>query len=310
MEGQQFGHRPDVVGEAGGHGGRTGLSLRLGEGIMRRTEVVHGPNQIHPQMQHALAANAVAGAPHQAGQTGAEGGIEPLDVRGVQGPAPLRHLQQLHQVLQTANHLHHTPPFVGLDHLADDHIGPGHQALAPLIPGDKGYVEKDGYGSIKSIGSPEAQSRGDTGRFISDTAVDRDHPQVRQVKQGFHGPFAQRCISWASGNGPAHLRQQDDRAISSVPSRIRASSQERLSSWWTSWGTRALTQTLASTTMVRVPAVVHELHSWQTRAPATCVQFPLPACPGCAMLSLFVLLPRVGMARQPVSGRPRRGPGK
>ena len=32
-------------------------------------------------MHHALAANAVVGAPHQAGQTGAEGGIEPLNLK-------------------------------------------------------------------------------------------------------------------------------------------------------------------------------------------------------------------------------------
>ena len=97
---------------------------------MERTEVVHGPDQTHAQMQHALAANAVAGAPRPAGQTGAKGGIEPLDVRGVQSSAPCERLQQLGQGLrslhQTANYPHHTPPFVGLDHLADDHIGPGY----------------------------------------------------------------------------------------------------------------------------------------------------------------------------------------
>jgi len=92
MKVKQFRNRPDVLGEASGHGRCAAMALGVGQGVVGRTEVVHRADQVHAQGQHALAPGAIAGTPHQAGQAGAEGGIQALDVGGVQGlpPRPTR----------------------------------------------------------------------------------------------------------------------------------------------------------------------------------------------------------------------------
>ena len=88
MNVKPFRNRPDVVGETGGHGRCAAMVLGVGQGVVGRPAVVHRADQVHAQGHHALAPGARAGMPHQAGQAGAEGGMQALDGGGVHGLTP------------------------------------------------------------------------------------------------------------------------------------------------------------------------------------------------------------------------------
>ena len=63
MNVKQCRNRPDVVGEAGGHGRWAAMALGVGQGVVGRTEVVHRADQVHAQGHHAVAPGAIAGTP-------------------------------------------------------------------------------------------------------------------------------------------------------------------------------------------------------------------------------------------------------
>ena len=115
-------NRPDVVGEAGGHGRWAAMALGVGQGGVGRPAGVHRADQGHAQGHHAVAPGARAGTPHQAGQAGADGGMQALAGGGVHGLPPARRGQPLiqgrcgarHQAAHTA---HHATALVLRDHL-------------------------------------------------------------------------------------------------------------------------------------------------------------------------------------------------
>jgi len=92
MNVQPFRNRPDVVGEAGSHGRWAAMALGVGQGGVGRPAGVHRADQGHAQGHHAVAPGARAGTPHQAGQAGADGGMQALAGGGVHGlpPRPTR----------------------------------------------------------------------------------------------------------------------------------------------------------------------------------------------------------------------------
>jgi len=129
---EQLGYAPAVIGDPSGHG-RCSANAILGQAGVKGAEVVHRTHQVHPGMQQRLSPQQGPCAPHQGGQPGAEGAIQPLAVGGVQHTASLRPLQQLAQgagrpLRQAPRHGDYPPAAIAFDHLADDQAGPGNQA--------------------------------------------------------------------------------------------------------------------------------------------------------------------------------------
>jgi len=122
MNVKQCRNRPDVVGEAGGHGRWAAMALGVGQGGVGRPAVVHRADQVHAQGHHAVAPGARAGTPHQAGQAGADGGMQALAGGGVHGLPPARRGQPLIQGRcgarrQAAHTAHRATALVLRDHL-------------------------------------------------------------------------------------------------------------------------------------------------------------------------------------------------
>jgi len=152
-------HRPDVVGETGGHGRWAAMALGVGQGVVGRTDVVHRADQVHAQGHHALAPGARAGTPHQADQAGAEGGMQALAGGGVHGLTSARRGQPRiqgrfgarHQAAHTA---HHATARGLRDHLADDDLVPGRQVRASgALPG-----RRASHGAAKALTSAASPS--------------------------------------------------------------------------------------------------------------------------------------------------------
>ena len=122
MNVQPFRNRPYVVGEAGSYGRWAAMALGVGQGGVGRPAGVHRADQGHAQGHHAVAPGARAGTPHQAGQAGADGGMQALAGGGVHGLPPARRGQPLIQGRcgarrQAAHTAHRATALVLRDHL-------------------------------------------------------------------------------------------------------------------------------------------------------------------------------------------------
>jgi hypothetical protein len=91
---QEVRHRPDMIRNAGRHRRRPLHTVRRPETGMRRTEVVHRPNQIHPAMHRLRSADLPARAPTGDRQPAAKCPIQAFDERRVE------HLGVLNVALQ------------------------------------------------------------------------------------------------------------------------------------------------------------------------------------------------------------------
>ncbi len=101
--------------------------VRKTQSTMRPAEVVDGAHQPHPRLKRRLLTHHRPATPaHQRSQPGAKGGLQPLDIRGVDhrllsalgGPQPLSHLslRTAHDAPENSNH----PPLgVAFDGLSD-----------------------------------------------------------------------------------------------------------------------------------------------------------------------------------------------
>ena len=129
-----------MVGQGSGHSRRALNPLVTmaadreteAEAVMKIAEIVATTNDVHAGHERLGLLGQGAGAPGQPGKAGAKGGVEPLDVSGVDDTDYLlRDLQQARYLLGTT--LDNTPlngqtrRCALFDHLHNGDVGPGDQ---------------------------------------------------------------------------------------------------------------------------------------------------------------------------------------
>jgi len=137
MQGQELVPRPAMVGDPCRHGRRR--LLGRGQTLMRRAKILDCTHQEHPCVQGQGVTCQRPAAACQRCEALPECRVEPLNVRRIAHPIPLRSVsERLHAcrraIDQAAVGLDHTPPFVALDDWGDQDIAPrtppGPSALA------------------------------------------------------------------------------------------------------------------------------------------------------------------------------------
>src|SRR5215207_8815855 len=136
---QHLTHRPNVIRNPGGHGGRLTMAVRKRERAMHTTEGIDRPDQIHPARHGRRTPGRPACTAPQDRQAAAEGAVQPFDERGIEHltprPTPELGQEQLHAAMhQPMERAAYHPSGILLDHLRDRQVGPANQARTSACP--------------------------------------------------------------------------------------------------------------------------------------------------------------------------------
>ena len=136
MKRQQFPDGPAMICDASRHRRRLFATCHA-QTLMRRAEVIDGADQVHPMLQGQRAARQRPASARERRQVLAKCRVQPLDVRGVDHPSPLRATPE---GLDTRGRAIHDAALdvddaalcVALHDLRDAEVTPGPQAGTPV----------------------------------------------------------------------------------------------------------------------------------------------------------------------------------
>src|SRR5215475_12999613 len=189
-----------MVGDPCRHG--RGRLPCLGQTRMRRAKVLDRPHHEHPLVQCQGVAGQRPAPERQGCEAFPERRVQPLNVRGIDHPVPLRPASEcLHTGRRALDYAafgrDHPPPLVALDDLGDEDLAPGTQPWSSALPRVYGIAKGLANGSDvghQAIGAEQQRTVRGTAPHALDQAPDQrqitlltDLTAEPQTRRDHHG---------------------------------------------------------------------------------------------------------------------------